>query len=95
MGNPESSEARLTKEQLAIALYGLFDRLWVKSEGLISKEESRALMEAAQFFQLEANVVAAAEPPTKPDEFVAWECAACKLTNRGERIKCVYCGADR
>jgi hypothetical protein len=52
----------LTKEQIAIALYGLFDRLWVKSKGVISKEESRALMEAAQFFQNEANVVAVVEP---------------------------------
>jgi len=52
----------VTKEQLAIALYSLYDRLWVKSEGVISKDESRALMEAAQFLQNEASVVSAAEP---------------------------------
>ena len=73
----------MAKPEIAIALYGLFDRLWVKSEGVISKEESRALMEAAQFFQLEANVVAAVEPTpvqyVKPEDLhdKSPDCRAC------------------
>lgn len=52
----------MTKEQIAIVLYGVFDRLWIKSEGVLSKEEADAIRAAAQFFQLEANVVAVVEP---------------------------------
>lgn len=67
----ETAEHVVTKQELAIALYAVYDKLWMK-ELPIAKEDAKAIMDAAQFLQIDANVVASVEPPADPTRRPGW-----------------------